>query len=78
MKQLTFSRSLTVTKIYPDGKEEKLRFGQFESVMIVKENGLDVDRCRILTPPTCPVTEVECVDGTKLVFDEPFYFTEHK
>lgn len=26
--------------------------------------------------PRYPVTEVECEDGTKLVFDEPFYYIE--
>jgi hypothetical protein len=75
-KQLTFPRPTTATKVYPDGRQERLRYGQFEAVMIVKENDLPVNRTKILIPPRHPVTRVECEDGTKLVFDEPFYCVE--
>lgn len=73
-KQLMFSRPTVVTKINLDGSEEKMRYGQYETVMIVKENGFSVDRCRTLVVPSYPVTEVDCEDGAKLIFDEPFYF----
>lgn len=75
-RQLTFPYPTTATKIHPDGRQDRLRYGQYEAVMIVKENGYPTDRCRILIPPRYPVTEVECDDGTKLVFDEPFYCIE--
>ena len=77
-KQLTFPKPTDVTKIHKDGKEEKLRYGQYESVMIVKENGWHVDRGRKLVCAYHPVTEVECEDGSKLIFDEPFYTIEKK
>lgn len=74
-KQLTFPYPVEVTRIY-DGRQERLRYGYFEAVMIVKENGYPVDRCKKLIPPRHPVTEVECEDGSKLVFDKPFYYIE--
>lgn len=75
-KQLVFPWPMNVTKIYPDGRRERLRYGKYEAVMIDSENGHPVDRCKkILTPPRSPVTEVECADKTRLVFDEPFYLT---
>lgn len=77
-KQLTFPHPTTVTKIYPDGRSERLRYGQYEAVVIVKENGFPTDRTKILIPPTHLVVEVECEDGTRLVFDEPFYCIEQK
>ena len=75
-KQLTFPHPTVVTKIHLDGREERLRYGQYEAVMIVKENGHPVNRMKILIPPRYFVTEVECEDGTKLIFDEPFYYIE--
>jgi len=75
-KQLTFTRPTTVTKVYSDGRQERLRYGQYEAVMIVKENGLPTDRLKPLVVPTRPVTEVECEDGSKLIFEEPFYCIE--
>lgn len=75
-KQLTFPKPTKVTKIYPDGREEKLIYGQYEAVMITKENNWPVDRLKILTPPTCPVTSVKCEDESILVFDEPLYLIE--
>src|SRR5581483_11642497 len=75
-KQLTFTDITTATKIYPNGLKERWKYGKFEAVMITKENGYPVDRGKILIPPRHPVTEVECEDGTKLIFDKPFYFIE--
>lgn len=75
-KQLTFPKPTVVTKIYHDGRQERLRYGQYEAVMIVRENGHPVDRTKKLIPPTHLVTDVDCEDGTKLVFDEPFYCIE--
>ena len=75
-KQLTFPRAINATAIYPDGSQTRLRFGHYESVMIVKENGLDVGRTVPLTAPYSPVTEVECEDGVKLIFDSSFYCVE--
>ncbi len=75
-KQLTFPHPTVVNKIYLDGRQEQLRYGQYEAVMIVKENGFPTDRWKIPTPPRYPVTEVECEDGTKLIFDKPFYCIE--
>lgn len=75
-KQLTFPEPTIATKIHQDGRQEQLRYGQYEAVMIIKENGLPVDRNKILIPPRYPVTEVECEDGTKLIFDKPFYMVE--
>lgn len=75
-KQLTFPRPTKAIKVYPNGRQEELIYGQYEAVMIVKENGFPTDRCKILIPPRYPVTEVECDDGTKLIFSEPFYLIE--
>jgi hypothetical protein len=77
-KQLTFPRPTTVTRKWPDGREERIRYGHFESVMIVKENGWPVDRTKILIVPTHPVTDVECEDGSLLIFDEPLYVIEKR
>lgn len=75
-KQLTFPHPTTVTKIHPNGTKERLRYGQYEAVIITKENGHPTDRLKILIPPTHPVTEVECEDGARLIFDKPFYNIE--
>lgn len=78
MKQLTFPKPTVATRIKPSGETEDVRYGQYEAVMIVTENGLPVNRTKILIPPTHPVTEVVCVDGTKLLFKEPFYCIEER
>jgi hypothetical protein len=76
MKQLTFSKPTTCTHIYTDGHEERVRYGQYEAIQIIKENGWDVHRTKILTVPTYLVTEVTRYDGVKVIFDEPFYCIE--
>ena len=73
-KQLTFPRPTIVTKIYPDGQEERIRYGYYESVMICKENGCSIAETVTLDPPTYPVIEVTCQDGSRLLFDKPWYF----
>jgi len=37
--QLTFPHPMTCTHIYPDGREEKVRYGQYEAIKITTENG---------------------------------------
>lgn len=76
MKQLTFPRSMTCTHIYPDGREERVRYGQYEGIQITTENGWDTNRTVILIVPYYLVSEVTKEDGTKVVFDEPWYTIE--
>ena len=78
MKQLTFPKRTTCTHIYPDGRQEKMIYGQYEAVQIVKENGWETDQSVILIPPRYFIEEVEKQDGTKIIFDEPFYLTNIK
>jgi hypothetical protein len=75
-KQLTFPRVVTVTAVYPDGKQEKIRYGHYESVRVVKENGYDVHRTKKLHAARYPVTNIELENGTKLLFDESIYTIE--
>ena len=75
-KQLTFPCPTAVVKIDSSGRIQHLIYGTYEAVMIVKENGLDVHRTKQLIPPKYPVEEVECEDGSKLLFPEPFYYVE--
>lgn len=72
-RQLTFPERTTCTKVYPDGRQERVIYGQYEAVMLAKENGYLVDRFASFLSRLCWITDVECEDGTKLVFDEPFY-----
>lgn len=72
-KQLTFPEPTTVTRKNVDGTEEKIRYGYYESVLIVKENNRPVTATITLEVSPKPVTEVECLDGSKLFFDPPFY-----
>ncbi len=76
MKQLTFPRPLTCTHIYPDGREERVRYGQYEAIQIKAENGWDTSRTKALIVPSYLVSEVTKADGTKVVFDEPWYLIE--
>lgn len=71
-RQFTFPRPMICTHIYPDGREEQVKYGHFESILIVAENGWEVYRTKILTPPQYLVTELTKVDGTKVVSDEGF------
>lgn len=75
-KQLTFTQPTICIHVYPDGLQERVRYGHFESILITKENGWDVDRTKILILPTYLVEEVRKTDGTKVIFDEPFYRIE--
>jgi hypothetical protein len=75
-KQLTFPRVMTCNHVYPDGREEKIRYGKYECIMIDSENGWPVYRTVILIAPNYLVTEVMKTDGTKVVFDEPWYLIE--
>lgn len=76
MKQLTFSKITDCTHIYQDGRQERMRYGCYESINIVAENGWDVNRAIILIMPSYYVEEVTMLDGTRVVFDEPFYLIE--
>lgn len=60
----------------PDGREERVRYGYYESVLISHENGHPVNRCRILVVPHHPVHHVRRYDGVKIVFDAPLYCIE--
>lgn len=46
--------------------------------MITHENGWPLDRMHLLIVPYYYVEEVIKEDGTKVIFDEPFYLTEIK
>lgn len=75
-KQLTFPGQIKATAIHPDGRKQELIYGHYEAVMIVKENGHDVNRTKELHAARYPVTNVELDDGVKLVFHKPFYTIE--
>lgn len=77
-KQITFCEPTVCTHIFPDGTMGKVRYGYYESIMIVKENGWPVDRCVVLTMPTYLVQEVIKENGTKVVFDSPFWCIAEK
>jgi len=77
-KQFTFSQPTECTHVYIDGREERVRYGQFEGIMITKENGWDVGRTRILIPGSYGVTELTKQDGTILVFDYPIKTIEER
>lgn len=78
MKQLTFLGPMTCIHIYPDGTEERVRYGYFEGIQIITENGWDVSRSIILILPRYLVSEVVKTDGTKVIFDEPWYLIEKR
>jgi hypothetical protein len=78
MKQLTFPCPMTCTHIYTDGSEERVRYGQYEGIQIIEENGWDTSRTKILIVPCYLVSEVTKEDGTKVIFDEPWYAIEKK
>ena len=72
-KQLTFPAVTHATRVI-NGEADHVIIGQYEAVMIVKENGHEVGGTITCAIPTYEVTDVECVDGTRLYFDEPFYY----
>ena len=76
--QLTFPKPTTCTHYYPDGSDERVTYGQFEAIMIDTENGWPVNRTKILIVPSYLVTEVEKTDGTRVVFDEPWFLIEKR
>jgi hypothetical protein len=76
MKQFVFPYPMNCTHIYPDGREEKVRYGQYESIDIISENGWAVDRCVPLVVPAYYIEEVVKTNGTKIIFDEPFALIE--
>ena len=69
-RQLIFPRPMTCTHIYPDGREERVGYGQYEAAMIVSENGWSTNRTIILIVPYWYVTEVVKENGTKITFDD--------
>ena len=44
MKQLVFPYPMVCQHIYPDGRKERVQYGQYEAIQITKENGWDVCR----------------------------------
>lgn len=72
-KQLVFPYPMTVTATRDDGKSVVLRYGQYEAVLITRENGHPVGGTITLSVPVHFVTDVDLEDGTRLVFHEPFY-----
>ena len=77
-KQITFPRPTTCTHVLSDGSSERVRYGQYESIVIVSENGWplrDIYENVPMTPPRHEAKHVVKTDGTKVIFDEPFYLT---
>lgn len=72
-KQITFQAPMTCTHVYQDGSKERVRYGQYESILITHENGLVAGGNRTLAVPYYYVEEVTKIDGTVVVFDKPFY-----
>jgi hypothetical protein len=78
MKQLTFPKVTECIHIYPSGFQEKVRYGQYEAIMITKENGWDVSRTITLAVPHYYVEEVTTSDGVTVVFDEPVFLINER
>lgn len=78
MRQVTFPHPMNCIHIYPDGREERVRYGQYEGINIVTENGWPSDRTRILIVPSYYIEEVTKEDGTRVIFDKPFMLIEKK
>lgn len=72
-KQLVFPNPMTCTHVYPDGSIEEVRYGQYESILITSENCWPVHRNKTLAACSYYVTEVLKKDGTKVIFQTPFY-----
>lgn len=78
MKQITFPRPMECTHVYLDGRQERVRYGYFEAIQIIKMNGWDFNQLErgtvtLAVHPLYYVTEVIKSDGTKVIFDEPFF-----
>lgn len=81
IKQVVFPRPTTCTHVYADGSEERVRYGQYEGIKIISENGWPIQRLSkvfLNVPIPYWVSEVVKEDGTKVIFDEPFYCIEKK
>lgn len=74
-RQLVFPERTECTHVYPDGREERVIYGQYEGVNVVLENGWPVDRNTggPLSGPRYCIEEMVRYDGTKIVFDNPLY-----
>ncbi len=72
-RQLTFPQVMDCTHIHPDGREENVRYGKFEAIIIVAENGWPTDRTVPAIVPSHFVTEVTKEDGTRVVFGKPWF-----
>lgn len=81
MKQLTFPYPMNCIHVYPNGHEEKVRYGYYEGVEIIAENGWtfnDRRRDMTLTPPQYLCTEVTRKDGVRIIFEKPFFLIKEK
>lgn len=74
-KQLTIPYPMTAIRILPDGTETHIRYGSYEAILIVSDNGHPITPTVQLSVATHEVTEVECLDGSIVKFDTPFYKT---
>lgn len=78
MKQLTFPYPMNCIHIYPNGYEEQVRYGYYESVNIIAENGWPVGRTTTLVVPQYLCTEVTKTDGVRIIFEKPFFLIGEK
>lgn len=76
-KQFTFQKPTEVTHVYQDGSRERVRYGYYESVVIDEENGHKIPSTISLAIPHVPVTEIKTLQGLRILFDEPPYFTNY-
>lgn len=75
-KQITFPSPKLVTKYAPDGSCLGVyRYGQYEAILVVKENGYEVGGTVKLSSQTIPVTHLELEDGHILQIERPWYCT---
>lgn len=75
-KQITIPYPVIAYHIYPDGREEQVKYGQYEAIEIVTENGWPVERTKQLHACQHFVTHVEKPDGTIVAFVNYFYHIE--
>jgi hypothetical protein len=74
MKQLMIPEVMEATLVHPNGKQERVRLGQYECFMISEENGWDVHACRPAVVSNTYVMDVTRGDNVKVVFDNPWYY----
>lgn len=77
MKQLIIPQIMDCTFVYPDGREQRCRLGQYETFMITHENGRHIPNIVPAIVPQELVTEVTRSDGILIVFDNPWYKMVH-